>query len=429
MKRTILFALPVGFLLLHLLEVPVPLPSALLPRRVLVLPEARSHPEFLFRALRQYPSLLLPTGEALIALKREEIPTREDLNTLLADLPETSGAALEQSLRQAVSSLPSLSRILLLMDHTPAASESAALRRLQQEGPPIEIRVLESPYDPLFLACSTTFSTLESSLTFDLLFAPRVKEYQSLEVTKDGAPLRSLKTAELAEGRELQASLTSPESGAVTLGFRLQGSGGSLQRELSFRTPARKGPSILMVTSRPASRSFLDALYRLKRVSPNEALRENLASFPLIVFDGIALRDFGPRLTEAVAEIHERNSASLFFVSDGPDFGKKGDNTPLERILPAELSPRSLRCLPDLGILILLDISASMMGEKLSLAKVSTLELLKNLKDTDRVSILTFWDQYRFLHGFEEKRALSSRAQIAPLIAQGGTDLFQALAL
>ena len=53
-----------------------------------------------------------------------------------------------------------------------------------------------------------------------------------------------------------------------------------------------------------------------------------------------------------------------------------------------------------------------MMGEKLSLAKVSALELFKNLKDTDRVSIFTFWDQFRFLHGFEEKRALSSQVQI-----------------
>jgi uncharacterized protein YegL len=427
MKRAFLFALPVVLLLLHLLQVPVLLPSALLPRRVIVPPEARSHPEFLFDALKQYPVLHLPAGQILHTLQRSEISTREDLNAALANLPHSPSVELEQTLRQAVSALPSFTRILLLLDHTPAASETGTLRRLQEEGlPPVEVRVIEPPYDPLFLACSSTYSTQESSLTFDLLFAPRVKEYRSLRVTQDGAPLRSLMTAELGEMRELHASLASPDSGEVTLGLTLQGSGGSLERELKIRTPGREAPNILMVTTRPASHSFLDALYRLKRASPSEVLRENFASYPLIVFDGVPLREFGPRLTETVTEIHRRNSASLFFVSDGPGFGKKGDNPALERILPAELSPRSLRYLPDLGILILLDISASMMGEKLSLAKVSTLELLKNLKDTDRVSILTFWDQYRFLHGFEEKRVLSSQAQIAPLIAQGGTDLFKA---
>jgi hypothetical protein len=53
--------------------------------------------------------------------------------------------------------------------------------------------------------------------------------------------------------------------------------------------------------------------------------------------------------------------------------------------------------------------------------------LIKNLKSSDRISILVFWDQFRFLHGFQEKGNLNSEVQLAPLVAQGGTDLYSAL--
>ena len=425
MKRALLLFLPAVFLLLHLLRLPLPLPARLLPRQVVVAPQARYNPEFLYRMLQQYPSLHLPAGGTLHTLTRREIPTPEDLRTRLQQFPEAEDLDLLLALRQAAAALPSLTRILLLFDHLPAASETEDLRRLQEEGfSPVEVRVLPPPYDPLFMAYSATYNTQESGLTFELLFSPRVQEYESVRLLQGGRLLQSLKTSALEEGRKLRLPLASPDSGQVQLQLVLSGPQGSLERVLTLLTPAREEPKILMVTTRQAARSFLDTLHRLKRVSPRA--QESLAAYPLIVFDGVPLRDFGPQLTEAVVEVHRRNSASLFFVGDDPSFGKKGDNPELEQILPAQLSPRSLRYLPDLGILVLLDISASMMGEKLSLAKVSALELFKNLKDTDRVSILTFWDQFRFLHGFEEKRALSSQVQIAPLIAQGGTDLLQA---
>ena len=72
-------------------------------------------------------------------------------------------------------------------------------------------------------------------------------------------------------------------------------------------------------------------------------------------------------------------------MADSPEFGKKGDNPALEELLPVTLLPRSLKDLPDLAVLILIDVSGSMFGDKLSLAKVTGLELLRNLKPSDLV--------------------------------------------
>jgi Mg-chelatase subunit ChlD len=191
--------------------------------------------------------------------------------------------------------------------------------------------------------------------------------------------------------------------------------------------PQEQEPQVLVISGRPQAASFLERLWRTKKVSLEQAPAEDLPRYPLIVLDGLPLRSLGGELSSILADLHARGAASLLFVADSPGFGRQGDNPPVEQMLPTLLTPRSLQYLPDLSILIMLDVSASMMGDKLSLAKVSTLELAKNLKDSDRVSLLCFWDKYRFLNDFVERKALDTEMQLTPLVAQGGTDIHPAL--
>lgn len=428
LKRILLLAIPPLFLLFYFLQTPLVLPSFLLRRQVLAFIDTRSDPQRLYRMLQKYPNVLLPTEDTVTVLRRGEFQNAEDLGTYISNLPASADLDLPQALVRAAALVPPYSRILVLLDRYPTTAEIQAIGDLQRNGsPPIMMQFPQQNYDPLFLAFSYTYGTQESSLSFDLLLSQKAMEYSGLTVSSSGTPLDTSAISDLDEGREFHASLPIPASGNTLLEITLEGNGEPVQRSLWIQSPGEEDPQILLITDKTSSRSFLETLYRTKHISPEEALQENLAAYPLLVFDGIPLKSFGPELTAAVTEIHRRRSASLFFVADSAGFGKKGDNPAVEQILPIELSPRSLRYLPDLGIQILLDISASMMGDKLSLAKVSTLELLKNLKDTDRVSILTFWDNFRFLHGFVEKRSLSSEVELAPLVAQGGTDVHKAL--
>lgn len=425
MKRALLFGFPVLVLLLYLLRLPLPVPAFLLPRRVVLAPGG--DPRFAFEALQRHRRLLLPGQGALLELRRAEYPTPASLAERLA--AEPGPADLAAVLGRTVPLLPRSSRLLLLADRPPSAEEVRGIRALQKAGSPsIALRTAGAPYDPLFMALACTFVGQESRFTFDLQFSGRVARYRALSVRRDGGPPESLKPAELAQGRDYRASFEVPPSGELSLELALTGAESEIRRTIRLRTPLPQEPQVLWVTDKPPARGLLDQLCRLKRVSSAQAAGEDLAAYPLLAFDGVPLRALGPRLSEAVAAVHRRGSASLLFVSDGPEFGRRGDNPELERILPAELAPRSLRYLPDLGILILLDVSASMMGPKLSLAKVSTLELLKNLKDTDRVSVLAFWDQYRYLHDFQLRGGLRAEVELAPLIAEGGTDLHPALA-
>jgi Mg-chelatase subunit ChlD len=447
--RIILLAgLPVVFLTLYLLRLPVYVPAFLLPRTVFLEAAAAATAEEIYAELSVHPTLnLLRAGEVL-PVRRKEFPSVDSLRALLertgisrpeaGSAEEADGTARQAGVfeEQAVLTayLPGIlaaagrwSRVLIILEHFPQASELAALRALQRSRRlPVRLEVRATPYRPLFMACSYTRSTQENTLSFELLFSSEVKGYRTIRVFSGGALWQELTPAALEQGREYHATL--PAEQELSLRFELEGETGSVSRTIRIASRQEQQPQVLMVSGRTGSLSFLERLYSVKKVSLAEALQEDLPQYPLLVFDGIPLKSLGPQLTDVLSDIYRRKASSLLFIADSPSFGRKGDNPTVEQMLPTELTPRSLQYLPDLGILILLDVSASMMGDKLSLAKVSTLELLKNLKDSDRVSMLTFWDQYRFLNGFQEKRSLDSAGQLAPLVAQGGTDMHQALA-
>jgi Mg-chelatase subunit ChlD len=426
MRRYLLYILPVAFLFLFLFQVPFYVPSILLGRTVFVDYAGGSNPESLFRHLQKHRVLyLLNNGEA-IRLRKRDFPEKENVSALLEQLPRDEITVLNRYIPAVVAATPTLSKVTIILGSRPESREIAALAQLQHKlALPVEVQLEKQAYDPLFMAYSYTHGSQESSLIFDLLFSDRVQDYKTIRIYRNGSLLETITPSQLSESRHYRTSL--PIQPDILLDFELVKPGTTARRSIRISSREEEDPQLLMISNRTGSTSFLENLYTLKKIALPEALQEDLFQYPLIVFDGIPIKSIGPELTAILSDIYRRRTSSILFIADSPGFGTRGDNPGIEKILPTELSPRSLRYLPDMAILIVLDISASMMGEKLSLAKVSTLELIKNLKDSDRISILTFWDQYRFLHGFEEKRNLNTEVQLAPLVAKGGTDLYQAL--
>jgi hypothetical protein len=78
-------------------------------------------------------------------------------------------------------------------------------------------------------------------------------------------------------------------------------------------------------------------------------------------------------------------------------------------------------------VLILIDVSGSMFGDKLSLAKVTGLELLRNLKPSDLVGMMLFSDEHRWIYTFQTNASITAASVLEPLTAGGGTDLYPAL--
>jgi hypothetical protein len=188
-------------------------------------------------------------------------------------------------------------------------------------------------------------------------------------------------------------------------------------------------PRTLMASDRPGARTVIEALLPVRRIGYAELGTAGLYDYELVVLDGPVLPEIGSRTAAALAGYVERGSGSLLVVVDSPDIGRPGDAPELERILPVELSPRSASRLPDVAMAVALDVSGSMFGDKLSLAKAVGLELVGNLKPSDVAGLLLFDEEARWLYPPAPVADLDARRSLAPLRAGGGTKLYPALAM
>lgn len=428
MKKLPLLLLPLLFLVCYLLALPVYLPAVLLPETVFLTVSSRTTEERLSAALEENRVLHLLLDGGITRISRRDSRAGA-LAGLLDHHPPEELVSLARYAAMMARSVPAFGRAAVLAEYPPHALELEALTALQKQGLPVRLTVTNSlPPDPLVMGYALSAGRRESSIDVEILFSRAVGAVQELVVYHQGELHQRLDSAALAGLAGGGSYRTRIEArGEHTLLIRARRAGGSEEQVIRFLAAPPEDPDILMISERPGAVSYLESRFRVRKISPPAAEGEDLFAYPLIVLDGLPLAGLSADLSAALAELYSSAASSLFFISDSPGFGSRGDNPAVEAILPVELSPRSLKYLPDLGILILLDISASMMGEKLSLAKVSTLELVKNLKDSDRVSLVTFWDQYETVYGFTLKEAIDSEAVLTPLIAQGGTDLYPAL--
>lgn len=334
-------------------------------------------------------------------------------------------------------SAPLAPAILLGVEPAPAYAYREADRLLRERGAALAFRGAGAaagstagwrPDAPLS-AWSLAFGPDAAGAALTLLLSPRAAEAEWLELTIGGmlaaaGPPRAL----LEPGRKLRLGLDEAIAGATELLLTARYADGTETRSAARLLADRDAePAMLMITERPERRSVLEALYPLRKASPAELAGMDLRAYELAVLDGVALASIGGAAERYLAEALERGWLSLLAVADSPEFGHRGDAPLLERLLPVELAPRELKDLPDMAFLIVLDRSGSMYGDKLSLAKLTGLETLGNLKPEDLVGLVAFSEDHAWVYRFEAASTLDPAAAIAPLAAGGGTRLYPAL--
>lgn len=282
------------------------------------------------------------------------------------------------------------------------------------------------------LSVSSRLRPKEDRSAFELLFAPEARQARLIRVaaagSDGGTELWQGTGKDLPRDLVLRLDITKK---SLSAGIMV-----SLQDDHEeVRTVAYdlaedmdEAPRVLVISEREGQTSWIETVYPSRRAKPDEAVGIDLHSYELIVIDGLPLTRIQGKLLDNLLSVSKRGTGSVLFVADSPDFGKKGDNPELEALLPVSLLPKSLKELPDLALLVLIDTSGSMFGDKLSLAKVTGLELLRELKPTDRVGMLLFSDERQWVYDFAPNASVAAAPVIDPIPATGGTDLAAALA-
>jgi len=417
--KTCLILLPFLCLLGYWVDAGFPLPGFLLSeRRYLAVGKAMG-----VERLR----VLRGTGEAYAVLPDRLAPvppTASGLASLQATLADQG--VLAPVLFDLEKGLGPYKKAHVILDQTPLPGELEALQRAA--GPvPLAIEVVGKQTEVPVQALGVRYAPADRRVAFDLLLGPEASGFASMEVRARERILFRSGGSDLPKDRVLRLSVDRAEASALTVVFRDAAGRGPVKR-LSLGVEAEEQPKVLVVSEHSGRRSFIEALYPSRRATLAEAEGLDLMAYELVVMDGVPLGRIRGRLLSGLLDMTTRRTGSVLFVADSPDFGKKGDNPELEAILPVTLLPRSLKDLPDLAVLILIDVSGSMFGDKLSLAKVTGLELLRNLKPSDLVGMMLFSDERRWAYGFQTNSTITAAPVLEPLTAGGGTDLHPALA-
>lgn len=416
--KTGLILLPFLCLLAYWVDAPLPIPAFLLPeRRYLTLGQGLEAARL--RAARG-------TGEAYAVLADRLAPVSPGpagMDAVRPSLPEE--AVLEPVLRDLEAGLGPWKRARIVLDETPLASELEALRKAA--GPiPLAIEVIGDHAGLPIQSLGVRYAPAEKRVAFDLLLGPKARDYAMVEVrTKEGR-LYGSPGAALPGDLVLRLSVDRAEAPSLSIAFK-DAAGRDSARRLSLGLDSEERPKVLIISDKEPGRSFIEALYPCRRATLRDAANLDLLSYELVVLDGVPIGNLRGRLLSGLLDLATRRTGSILFVADSPEFGKKGDNPEVEELLPVTLLPRSLKDLPDLAVLILIDVSGSMFGDKLSLAKVTGLELLRNLKPSDLVGMMLFSDERRWVYGFQANASITAAPVLKPLTAGGGTDLYPAL--
>lgn len=418
-------ALPFLFLAAYVLDAAVPLPAFLLPERRYVALARGAGAEALAAARGGAREAFALLPGRLYPLPRKGSPAAayEKAASLLPDRP-----SLEPAIADIAAGLPAARRARLVAGRLPAERELSRLRDAAARASlPLSLEVAGAEGPPLLLALSHRIAPNEERRAFELLFAPGARRAEAIEVEAGGAVLWRGGGAELPA--DLVLRLFAPAerlAEGLSVSARIGGRLESLRLDLGAESS--EAPRVLVVSAKGGDKtSFIERIYPALRADPEAAAAKDLHGYELVVVDGLPLGGLPGPLREGLLDVARRRTGSILFVADSPDFGKKGDDPELEALIPASLAPRSLKDLPDLAILILIDTSGSMFGDKLSLAKVTGLELLRNLKPSDRVGMLLFSDERRLVYDFVEAGGVSAAPLLEPLRAKGGTDLAAAL--
>jgi Ca-activated chloride channel family protein len=195
-------------------------------------------------------------------------------------------------------------------------------------------------------------------------------------------------------------------------------------------------PKVLVVegeadTSRNITAALSSGLIQYEVIAP-ELLPSVLAkygAYDSIVFNNVSGNQVGGRQMDLIEQA-VRSYGIGFMMAGGEDsFGMGGYfKTPIEKILPVSMDLEGKREIPSLGLILVIDRSGSMSGDKIELAKEAAMRTVELLRPKDTVGVVAF-DSQPWWVVTPQKMTNKDEilGQIQSIQSQGGTDIYPAL--
>ncbi len=164
---------------------------------------------------------------------------------------------------------------------------------------------------------------------------------------------------------------------------------------------------------------------------PN-TLREFL-KYDSIIFSNVS-RDFISDKQMVLVEEYVKDYGGGFVMTCGTNITAEGgySGTKIEEVLPVKIvggEPPKKEKKSRLSLILIIDKSGSMLGKKMLFAKKASIELIKQLKESDNFGIVAFDTAPYTIVGLKHSEAVKKEIirKLSMLSADGGTDIFPAM--
>ncbi len=230
----------------------------------------------------------------------------------------------------------------------------------------------------------------------------------------------------------------SEDSGPVSVDASIKAAGDTFSENnvLKQSVVVEGKPRILYVESHPESAKYLKKALELEGFKVDAIAPENfpnavdrLDAYDLIVLSDVARRSLSDDQMKTVAT-YVRDLGGGFILAGGENnYGAGGySRTIIEEVLPVTFETRKEK--PNsTGMIVVLDKSGSMGGQKIELAKEATKAPLDLLKDSDKFGVVAF--DYNFYWPVRFTDIAGNRGTmiqaVSSIIAGGETNIYPAL--
>lgn len=357
---------------------------------------------------------------------------------------DQSGTDIESAFDTAIRSFAPhhLKRLVLLSDGNENSGHMmSTISRMKAEG--IHVYTVPSP------ARANRDVWIEnimapSQVTAEELFPLEVHVYSQSETTAEveirhGEKALGTKKVQLVRGLNRVAFETSikDEAGPVIVEAEVKAAGDAFPQNNKFRSPivVQGRPKILYVESHPQSARYLQSALTTEGLSVNTvepsavpATIDGLDAYDAVILSDVARNSLSDSQMKTLAT-YVRDLGGGFILAGGENnYGDGGySKTAIEEVLPVTFEAKKEK--PDsVAMIMVLDKSGSMGGQKIEMTKEAAKAPLALLKDTDSFGVVAF--DYNFYWPVKFQ-AVANRAAItqaiSTIIAGGETNIYPAL--